>query len=949
MTLMAHTRRPRIRFETVRRATADPLPRMDVVAFVGFAGSGPVHVPVAIEDAAQYARIFGDDPMLAWDPEEGEPVHAYLGSAVRAFFANGGRRCWVVRVAGDSATHAYLQMPGMLKSRGGVSAGTLDLEPAFARSRSVGSWSDTLRLQTTLRARPIGGVDCDVSFRRLSMPVAVGAKLGGLLDSGVMVRLRFVDEEGLSHWLYSCLEPDLANANHLPTRAQYRLCGNHWFSSAPPELISFDPSEVQVGHYRADDVSRQSLNSISAESPYDETPSIGCLHAGPGQLTWSETGQPQVTVAADHPAAQGFHPGLLLRIKVSGLIAWFVVRAFQRREERIESPASSVASETVDLAGELYWERPTPGGSFNPGRLRTAELLTVDLRVHSAGNARHEMQDIGLADGHPRYWGALRGDHRRYRPRPTDRLHPLVDEARETVFPLACPDEITDEVSWMYIPLGVPTVYSDVDLAAVPVKQETPAWQRDGLGQFNSGLFLDPMLADLPVRTLMSEADRLRYDTDSPRALRGIHAVLGFADERIGEEVTLIAVPDAVHRRWNAVESPEGHTVASIPATSSESAPATEVFQPCVVPNVEAPLLEAIVGPAPSGLITLEWNGESGALFELEEAATKEFEQPSSVYKGRDRRIQLTRPAGGRYAFRVRARKSGQTGGWSNTLEIRLAPARAVHLAPSVDGEHSVLLAVQSALLRLSAAHGEFFAVLGLPHHFREQQSRDYLGVLAAQFIGEANPSPLSYGAVYHPWLQCRMDDGAIVVMPPDGVVLGMLAARANERGAWVAPANYRLNTVVALTPPFPEELDALLNEIRQYPNGFMTLRADTLDADDPALRLISVRRLLIVLRRVALRYGTAFAFEPNGESLRGMVQHRFEQLLRGLYDRGAFAGNSPAQAYQVSTDASINTTAAADQGRFLVELRIRPSLPMEWIVVRLLQRGSELVLAEGR
>lgn len=948
MTLMAHTRRPRIRFETIRRAAADPLPRMDVAAFVGFAASGPVHIPVAIEDVEGYVRVFGADPILAWDPEAGEPVHAYLGSAVRAFFANGGRRCWVVRVAGDSATHAYLQMPGMLKSRGGVSAGTLDLEPAFARSRSVGSRSDTLRLQTTLRARPIGGVDCDVSFRRLSMPVAVGAKLGGLLDSGVMVRLRFMDEEGSFHWLYSCLEPDLANANHLPTRAQYRLCGNHWFSSAPPEAISFDPSEVQVGHYRADDVSRQFMNGDSAESPYDETSSISSLHAGPGQLTWSKTGQPQVTVAADHPAAQGLHAGLLLRIKVSGLIAWFVVRAFQRRGERIESPASPVALEKVDLAGELYWEQPTPGGSFDPGRLRTAELLTVDLRVHDAGNARHEMQNIGLADGHPRYWGALRGDLCRYRPRPTDRPHPLVDEARETAFPLACPDEVTDGVSWMYIPLGVPTVYSDRDLA-VAVKQDAPAWQRDGLAVFNSGLFLDPTLADLSVRTLMSEADRLRYGTHSPRALRGIHAVLGFDDERIGEEVTLIAVPDAVHRRWNAVESPEGHTVTSIPASSFESTAATEVFRPCEVPNVETPLLEAIVGPALSDLITLEWTGESDASFELVEAATIEFEQSLSVYKGRDRRIRLTRPAGGRYAFRVRAWKSGKAGAWSNTLDIRLAQARAVHLAPPVDGEHSVLLAVQSALLQLSAAHGEFFAVLGLPQHFREEQSRDYLGVLAAQFIGETNPSPLSYGAVYHPWLQCRMDDGAIVVMPPDGVAVGMLAFRANERGAWVAPANYRMHSVVALTPPFPEELGLPFNEIRQYPNGFMTMRADTLDADDPALRLISVRRLLIVLRRLALRYGTAFVFEPNSESLRGMVQHRFEQLLRGLYDRGAFAGNSPAQAYQVSADVSINTPVAVDQGRFLVELRVRPSLPMEWIVVRLLQRGSELILAEGR
>jgi phage tail sheath protein FI len=299
--------------------------------------------------------------------------------------------------------------------------------------------------------------------------------------------------------------------------------------------------------------------------------------------------------------------------------------------------------------------------------------------------------------------------------------------------------------------------------------------------------------------------------------------------------------------------------------------------------------------------------------------------------------------------FRVRALKAGQASGWSNTLDIRLAPVIAYHVKPLADYQTRDLNDVHCALLRLSAAHGELFTVLGLPQHFRETEAREHLSRLATQFANEHNPSPLSYGAAYHPWLQCRSDSGAIVTMPPDGAALGVLAVRATDRGAWVAPANHRFNTVVALTSPFLSEADVPLNDIRNQPNGFMALRADTLDTDDPALRLISVRRLLILVRRLALRHGAIYAFEPNSDQLRGLVQHRFEQLLRGLYDRGAFSGQGPAQAYQVTADSALNTRLSVDQGRLLVELRVRPSLPMEFITVRLLQRGTGLSVSEGR
>jgi len=90
-------RLPGVRFEAQSLPLTEVLPRMDVAVFVGFAASGPLHLPVVVEDPFQFREIFGDD-LLAGN-QLGEQICTYLGPSVRTFFRNGGRRCWVIRVA----------------------------------------------------------------------------------------------------------------------------------------------------------------------------------------------------------------------------------------------------------------------------------------------------------------------------------------------------------------------------------------------------------------------------------------------------------------------------------------------------------------------------------------------------------------------------------------------------------------------------------------------------------------------------------------------------------------------------------------------------------------------------------------------------------------------------------------------------------------------------------
>lgn len=65
----------------------DPL-RTDITGFVGLAQRGPVDFPIPIESYRQFEAQFG-----------GFTGIGYLAYAVRGFFENGGRRCWVTRVA----------------------------------------------------------------------------------------------------------------------------------------------------------------------------------------------------------------------------------------------------------------------------------------------------------------------------------------------------------------------------------------------------------------------------------------------------------------------------------------------------------------------------------------------------------------------------------------------------------------------------------------------------------------------------------------------------------------------------------------------------------------------------------------------------------------------------------------------------------------------------------
>jgi phage tail sheath protein FI len=265
-------------------------------------------------------------------------------------------------------------------------------------------------------------------------------------------------------------------------------------------------------------------------------------------------------------------------------------------------------------------------------------------------------------------------------------------------------------------------------------------------------------------------------------------------------------------------------------------------------------------------------------------------------------------------------------------------------------GEYAVapLLEVQRALVTICAARADVLGVLSVPAHFGRGEVLDWQTQLVNTPALLGGPA-LSYAAGYHPWLLVREETcgtlAPVRAVPPDGAACGMIAGRERARGVWIAPANVPLVGVLGLAPALNDaDWEALyngqINLFRPQPGrvgGTAALSAFTLSGDRLLLP-ISVRRLLIFLRKLALRRGQQYVFESNNAQFRRQVQVSFERLLAGLVERGALA------AFQVVTSEEINTPNDAYNGRFLVALKVAPTLPIEFITVVMLRTGESLL-----
>jgi hypothetical protein len=1011
MIATAPLRTPGLYFEAHVPDPPEVLPRLDIAAFVGFAASGPLDVPVAVEDAARFEEIFGADLTLG---TAAQAPRAQLGPAVRAFFRNGGRRCWVVRVAERPVANTFV-LPGILTVR--RTALAVEWAPAIAAARSEGGWSDSITANTTLLVspQPRRAVKIDVDAKSFLVALDTGTSLiraGDLLriDVGPSWRVAFVP-------VPRDLVPGPDGRVELPWRQAV------WLEEADREPWPFKTEHVIVSarHMLPQKFEQVQVRARARDDASRRPGTLRAIVTKDGGSPLKEGSWLEIDVRKTSPSAA--RTTWLLQI-----------------DRMWPQPASANSSQSTGISVEIEahraWRFVEPPNEIEPGRTIQAAALTFELWTRDAIGQSVRLSDLGLAQGHARFWGDLPTDSALFS---SPVLAPaaqrgLARDVSHPRFPLAGP--AADSVV-LSLPLGVSTALRrERDEQAEP--RPEPRLVRDGLQRIDARLFLDPELRDTPVTDLIEKAFRVRYEDDgrARRPLRGVHALIDL------DEVSLIAAPDAligvvtsvgspdtppgvtlgvdarftdtsVWLTWNAV--PEEHAVGYTlqqsetadfatplrserlePGTSHELVtnepigwhrrrvdrpigacvpghwyrvraegrsgggpwsntvrirPVAATFDSIEQAGADAPVLKVT---SATGQRMLTWTRTGPAHYRLEWSPEPTFAAAQVLFDGAGDTLSIGAPLEWKYV-RIRAQTT-PPGAWSNTVRVGPEGDGSSLERVDTDIDENTALDVNKELLIFCAARGDVFAVLGAPDSITDEELVAYKSDLVGPFLLDDDRRTPSFGALYHPWLvvaQDRPADAEPRTVAPSGTICGLIAARTLQHGAWFAPANRRLAGVVSTARAVDRRSWAVLdaadvNTVVAQPSGFVTLSAHTLTSDDD-LREISVRRLLILLRRLALREGPSLVFEPNGPDLRRSVRRQFERVLGLLFVRGALAGSTPAQAFQVVVDETNNPPPIVDHGRLVVELRVAPSRPLAYLVVRFVLRGGGgSVVVEG-
>lgn len=922
---------------------ADPpapqgLPRMDVAVFVGIAERGPAHRAIAVESVAAYDAVFGGDVPIAFDPARGETIRANLPASVRAFFSNGGRRCWVIRVAmtaalaarwraadnaelGASASRARFALSGVLTCVPSKHAVGTALYPALLAARSLGSWADA----TTLAARVL----------REAVLVDDAKAWAGRGFS-------FADRAGLAAG--DMLEVAARNGSSVRYAKVVRVeAGIAWacWLAAFATIATAEPAVN--GHAR-----------IAGRTK------VFAAKLTPGRET---------ALRVDWPAgAAPLAAGRWLRFDRQGGVTWLIA-------DRVEPGEGEMTA-----IGRAW--RQT--GSHMPSGAFAVRRCTLEV-VEEGGGTRRFTAGLGLAREHPAAIQRALDDDAFYAP-PENRAATsragfaasAAETARLTGAPprpdaaklfggdgFTAADRVALRTGWL--PLGLGAEFGEparaITAAADPLA-------RDGLGAIDHRLFLDPRLAGLTLTGLAAEAERLR-DLEETQ-LFGIHAAIEIPSD-LYSPASLIAVPDAVQPDW-AIAG-DRHQ----PPAPQSPPPATPRWtnhldgcppDPATVPDdpdwsrfldaaTEVLATPAFVEPPASsrgGGYTLAWQEQAlGTTSVLEEAGRCDFADAAEVLRAADVTRYAAKGRGeGVYYYRLRGEHDGNTSGYA-TWRVVVRASGQVVVAGDAASLGARVRRIQVPLLRLCAATGDWFALLSLPRDFRAREAADHARALArlapgaggAGGLGADEARALSYGAPYHPWLAVPRDGGFSATVP-DGAIAGLYARRATDRGAWIAPASDILTDIVGLDPATADDdlaaLDAArVNVVRRRPAGFTVLDEDTL-SPDPDWRRAHVRRLMMLIRRAALRRGLPYVFEPNGDVTRRAIRRSFTTLLDGLQAQGAFAAGRSGGGYRVQLPEVANDR---DAGRLVVEIAVSPAAALRTLTLRLTQQGNRLTIGE--
>lgn len=245
-------------------------------------------------------------------------------------------------------------------------------------------------------------------------------------------------------------------------------------------------------------------------------------------------------------------------------------------------------------------------------------------------------------------------------------------------------------------------------------------------------------------------------------------------------------------------------------------------------------------------------------------------------------------------------------------------------------------LQLQTTVLEHCDAMGDRFAILdSLP------------GASPGDVANQRQKLRGTNGALYYPWIRTL---GGSAPIPPCGHVAGIYARSDRLIGVHKAPANEVLEDTADLEFGVTGAQQAMLNPmgvncLRAFPGrGRLVWGARTL-SDDPAWTYVNVRRLFLTAGRWIRLNMSNNLFEPNDPRLWARIVRDLTVYFTELFRGGALKGSSVAEVFYIKCDAETNPPGEQDQGRVIAEIGLAPTVPSEFVVVRIVHDVSGVTI----
>lgn len=212
------------------------------------------------------------------------------------------------------------------------------------------------------------------------------------------------------------------------------------------------------------------------------------------------------------------------------------------------------------------------------------------------------------------------------------------------------------------------------------------------------------------------------------------------------------------------------------------------------------------------------------------------------------------------------------------------------------------------------------------------------------------------YAAIYYPWIKVSDPIGAenstSRFIPPSGCVAGIYARSDTERGVHKAPANETVSGVIELERTLTSGEQDMLN-----PNGINCIRAfqgrgirvwgaRTISSDS-LWKYINVRRLFLYIEGSIEKSTQWVVFEPNNERLWGRIRATITEFLTRVWKDGALMGTKAEEAFFVRCDRTTMTQDDIDNGRLIILIGIAPVKPAEFVIFRIAQWAGGSAVTE--